>query len=929
MQPIIAIDIETTGLSPENDAIIEIGAVRFNGNRIEDEWSSLINPNRPISSFITQLTGITNEMVRNAPPIRAVLDELNAFIGNLPLLGHNLQFDLSFLNRYKVGLINETLDTYELASVLLPTASRYNLSSLGQQLGILLPATHRALDDARVTHAVFMRLFQKAKDLPLELVEEFLRLSEPFDWKAFWVFEQVYKTKTRSADHSFHRLNLTPRLNVRQGLASSLVPLDPPEPIDADEIAALLEYGGPFSKYFENYEHRPQQVEMLRSVSNAFSNSQHLLVEAGTGTGKSFAYLVPAALWATHNQHRVIISTNTINLQDQLINKDIPDLQAALSLDLRAVVLKGRANYLCPRRLDLLRQRGPQNPEEMRLLAKVLVWLWMGGTGDRTEINLNGPVEKDVWMHLSAEDEGCKSETCLGRMGGICPFYMAHQAAQSAHLIIVNHALLLADVATGSRILPDYNYIIIDEAHHLEAATTNALSFRVTQVDIARLLRELGGTTSGILGALLSEIKAISNPSDFAAFDQATRRATDLAFRLEHDLKQFFTAIGEFLLERRDGQPVSGYGQQERIIPATRTLPLWEQVEMVWETADETLKLLLNLITQIYKAVSDLGTTIPDNLEDTHTNLGNLFRRLSEIEANLSALVSQPASDFVYWIEVQPNTFSISLQIAPLQIGSLMEQYLWHEKESIILTSATLTTNDSFDYLRERLYADEADELLVGSPFDYESSALLYLVNDIPEPGDVHNFQKSLENILIRLSKATGGRMLALFTSYAQLRRTAQSIGQALADAGIIIYEQGEGASPNTLLENFREADRAILLGTRSFWEGVDIPGEALSILVIVKLPFDVPSDPIIAARAEMFEDPFNEYHLPEAILRFRQGFGRLIRTQSDRGVVVILDRRVLSKRYGKLFLQTLPTCTTKIASMHDLPATAARWLNL
>ena len=258
-----------------------------------------------------------------------------------------------------------------------------------------------------------------------------------------------------------------------------------------------------------------------------------------------------------------------------------------------------------------------------------------------------------------------------------------------------------------------------------------------------------------------------------------------------------------------------------------------------------------------------------------------------------------------------------------------MEQYLWHEKASVILTSATLTANDEFDYLRNRLFADEAAELMVGSPFDYDTAALLYLVNDIPEPSDTSNYQRAMEQSIVRLAKATGGRLLALFTNYSQLKRTSQNIAGPLAEAGILVYEQGEGASPNTLLETFKEADKAVLLGTRAFWEGVDIPGDALSVLVITKLPFDVPTDPIVAARAETFDDPFNEYNLPEAILRFRQGFGRLIRTQSDRGVVVILDRRILTKRYGKLFIESLPSCKVKIAPMSELPSSASRWLNL
>ncbi len=933
MSSIVCIDIETTGLDPNTDAIIEIGAVRFNGDRVEEEWTSLINPNRPIPPMITQLTGINNDMVSHAPLIRAKIHELEDFVGDLPILGHSVHFDLSFLQRQNILRYNDAIDTYELASVLLPDASRYNLASLGQALGILsLEGHHRALADARLTHAVFYRLYEKALTIPLELVAEFVRLSEPFQWDGSWLFNQILKARIRQPlparqvrQHDFGPL-FTP---ISEDTFPPLNPIIPPIPLDLDETTALMEYGGPFSELFPNYEHRPQQIEMIRAVAQALSESQHLLVEAATGTGKSFAYLLPAAIWAYRNSQRIVISTNTINLQDQLIKKDIPDLCRALGIDLHALILKGRSNYLCPRRLELLRQHGPETAEEMRVLAKVLIWLNQGGSGDRNEINLNGPAEREVWMRLSAEDDACKNEVCLGRMGGVCPFYRSRQAAQSAHLIVVNHALLLTDVATGSRVLPDYEYLIVDEGHHLEAATTSALSYKITQSDLQRLLRELGGPSSGIQARLLNSLRDILQPSDFAAYHQAVQRLTDLSFRLDHDFGQLFIAVNQFLADQREGRPVGGYGQQERVVPATRTIPAWTEVEIAWDTAAETLKLLLNLLSELYKAIGELDGNLAEDLENIEGSLSNLYRRLAEAETYLTALISTPDPNFIYWIEVQaPNNY-VSLQIAPLNIGPLMEQYLWHEKSSVIVTSATLTTFGEFDYLRNRLNADEAGELVLGSPFDYEHSALLYLVNDIAEPSDGANYQRAVENTLIRLSKATNGRLLALFTSYAQLKRTSQTIGTELAKADISVYEQGEGASANTLLETFREADKAVLLGTRAFWEGVDIPGEALSVLVIVKLPFDVPSDPIVAARSETFDDPFNEYNLPEAILRFRQGFGRLIRTQSDRGVVVILDKRILTKRYGKSFIESLPECTVKTGTMQDLPAAARRWLNL
>ena len=931
MPSIVSLDIETTGLDPRSDSIIEIGAVRFSGTRVEAEWSTLINPGKQIPSFISQLTGINNEMVRNAPPIKAVIQDFANFVGDDPVVGHNVRFDLSFLQQNHILMENEVLDTYELASVLLPSASRYNLGALGQRMGVLLPATHRALDDARVTHAIFVRMQEAAQELPLGLVAEFVRLSDVFPWGARWVFSQILNRQMRQPVAT-----KMPRFDARRPVigqgdmfAPALKPVTPPMPLDEDEIAAVLEYGGPFAQFFKNYEYRVQQVEMLRAVTRAFSGSHHLMAEAGTGTGKSFAYLIPAAMWALQNNTRVVISTNTINLQDQLINKDIPDMCEALSLDLRFAVMKGRSNYLCPRRLEAMRHRGPNTVDEMRVLAKVLVWQTQSDSGDRGEINLNGPAERDIWMRLSAEDESCRPELCQVKSAGSCPFFRARQAATAAHLLIVNHALLLSDIAAGNRVLPEYDYLIIDEGHHMEAATTSALSFRSTQNDVMRLLRELGGASSGILGYMLTLLSDALRPSELAATHQLVQRATDLLFRLDHSYKEFFSVVAEFMAEQRDGRPISGYGQQERIVVATRTLPAWTNVEIVWEEVHETSGLLLNLLNELFKRGGEARKDGPEELADGLDNLSNAYRRLDETNTQLHSMDSGPRADLIYWVEQQGNNYQLTLNIAPLHIGPLMETHLWHQKASIILTSATLTANEGFDYLRNRLNADEADEIQLGSPFDYESAALLYLANDIPEPSDTNGHQRAVEQVLIRLSKATGGRLLALFTSYAQLRRTSASITPTLAEAGIQVYEQGEGASANTLLETFREADKAVLLGTRSFWEGVDIPGDALSVLAIVKLPFEVPTDPIIAARSETLEDPFNEYQLPEAILRFRQGFGRLIRTQSDRGVVAILDRRILTKRYGRIFLDSLPTCKVHVGTMRDLPAAATSWLNI
>jgi DNA polymerase-3 subunit epsilon/ATP-dependent DNA helicase DinG len=427
---------------------------------------------------------------------------------------------------------------------------------------------------------------------------------------------------------------------------------------------------------------------------------------------------------------------------------------------------------------------------------------------------------------------------------------------------------------------------------------------------------------------LLTETQTTLRPSDFGLLQQKVSRATDMAFRIEQFNREFFNTLAEFARLQREGQPQSNYAWQARVLPQTRTLPYWDEVEMAWGNTDETLGLLINALAEIYKAATDLYAEGHDNLEDLIADLGNVARRLTEAEANINGMISKPVAGTVYWIEVPANGNKLSLNAAPLSVASLVEKYLWHEKRSVILTSATLTTHGEFQYLRNTLGADEAEEMQLGSPYDYESAALLYIANDIPEPNQ-NGYEQTLNKTLIATAKATGGRMLVLFTSYAALKKTAQAITGPLAREDIYVYEQGDGASPNALLESFKATERAVLLGTKSFWEGVDVPGDSLSVVVLTKLPFDVPTDPLIAARSEMYEDSFNQYYLPEAILKFRQGFGRLIRTQSDRGIVAILDRRVLTKQYGRLFLESLPQCTARQGPAGNLSKEAGKWLGM
>jgi len=952
----VALDLETTGLNPEHDAITEIGVVKFRDEQVLDTWSSLVNPQRPIPYRVQQLTGITQEEVDTAPSLPSVIGTLLSFVKDYPIVGHSVSFDLGFLNRQGLFLSNQTIDTFELASILLPHAARYSLEKLAEALNIRFPTRHRALEDAMATRDLFLALVEQASKLDLSVIQEINRLATQIDWPLRQVFRDLEHAKARSAFvGSIGQQLLAKGTLDGEGSLSLLTkederPLKPsPErkPLDEDGLAAMLEEGGLFAQDFPAYEYRPQQVEMLQVVARAFNESQHLLVEAGTGTGKSLAYLLPAIHFAAQNGERVVISTNTINLQDQLYGKDIPDLQRLLPFEFKAALLKGRSNYICLRRLAALRHSGPSSLEEMRLLAKILVWLPSTVTGDQAELFLPDYKEQALWSRVCADADTCLTDRCRYREKGRCFFYRARRDAERAHLIVVNHALLLSDVAVENRVLPDYRYLIVDEAHHLEESTTRQLSFTVDRGRMERLLNGLSQNPSGRASEpALNRVKGRSlgkgQPFGFLAELLACYRGKvpkNIEGEVEHHvnglheeveaarrlLYQFFNRLESFLEEHgQDGGP---YNQAIRLTGGIRAQPAWANLEIAWDNLSRHLRRIGEGLERLSSGLLGLDDyDIPDQ-EDLLQELLSCTSRTRELYEQMNALIAQPSPAGIYWAEVSAQDGEISLHAAPLHVGPLVQKHLFMPKECVILTSATLRTEGEFDFIRERLSAWEAKEAAAGSPFDYARSTLLYLPTDIPEPYQPY-YQKMVEEALVDLCRATRGRTLVLFTSYSQLRNTSKAIARPLAEEEIVVYTQGEGASRSQLLENFRTTHRAVLLGTRSFWEGIDVVGEALSCLVIARLPFSVPSDPIFASRSETFDEPFGQYALPEAILRLRQGFGRLIRSKTDRGVVVILDKRILTKSYGRAFLDSLPACTVRRGPLAALPRMAAQWID-
>jgi DNA polymerase-3 subunit epsilon/ATP-dependent DNA helicase DinG len=997
----IALDLEATGMQPDRDEVIEIGAVKFRDDQILDRWESFVRPSQPVPYKVTQLTGIKWSDVARAPNIGQVATSLAQFLGDSPIIGQSVELDMAMLDRAGVKLKNVSWDTFELATLLVPEAAVYNLRSVASKLGIdgLNGRAHRALADAELTMRVFNALRERIEELPLEVLSDINRSTARSDWPLRLLFQEVEHEKARHAFSNGLGSSIRSQLQSKglsnaeldigllrapseeQDYAPEAIGYEGRYPVDLTEIEAILKPGGAMSQAFEQYEYRPQQVEMAQAVASAFNKGHHLIVEAGTGTGKSVGYLLPAILYSIRTGERVVVSTSTINLQDQLFTKDLPMLHEVLEgrktkderrrtkdegrkgqgdsdsgfrvLDSRfnSALLKGKGNYICLRRWYQFRRSPASSIEQLRVLVKVLIWLPETDTGDRNELLLLHN-ENDVWGHISVTEEGCPLYECRVKQKGLCFYDRARRQAGAANVLVVNHALLLADLAMGGGVLPEYDHLIIDEAHNLEDEATDALGFTVDRFVLTKLLNGLSvaptrdGRSDDFLSsfraALAGELSKVEKGKGGAGGKTKVTRdllvtVDDIISKLRPNIEQarqstieMFAALISVLDVYQDEQNV--FDLRQRITQGVRRHPAWGHVELIWDNLGLQLKSIEEGLMRVNSMLGEpnwgdmSGQDGEASYSEALLELRNYCGQVHKVRSDANAAITNPDDGAVYWLEAKVKGGDVALRCAPLHVGPLLDRHLFSVKKTVVLTSATLSTDSDFSYIRERLCLETGKDLQLSSPFDYEKSALVYLPTDMPEPNTA-GYQRHLEQALVELCKASQGRALVLFTSHSAVRSTYRAIQRPLEDAGIMVLGHNIDGSRRQLLERFKSNPRTVLLGTSSFWEGIDVVGDALSVLVIAKLPFAVPSDPVFAARSEGFEDAFNQYSVPNAILRFKQGFGRLIRSASDRGAVVLLDRRITSKRYGQAFLNSLPECKVKYGPTVNMPLEVGDWL--
>lgn len=931
----VALDVETTGLVAGVDEIIEVAAVRFRGDEVLETYSQLVRPRQALPLKITRLTGITPEHLAQAPRFNAIGAELARFIGKDPLVGHSIGFDINMLRAQGMHFAQPVYDTFELATLLIPQAPVYRLGALADYLGIPHPQDHRALNDALVAARIFVRLLQRISALALDDLTEIVRLTQPIDFPLRPLFEDALRRRLKQTFTEAPRR--PPRERASVGESPPLKPTGNAQSLDVTAVAAFFTPDGPLGRRFPSYEPRPSQAAMACAVAQAFNSGEPLLVEAGTGTGKSLAYLVPAALFAIARGERVVISTNTINLQDQLFFKDIPTLQQIMTADDRpsagdatappftAALLKGRGNYLCLKRYHELRRTENLTPDEVRALIKVQLWLPTTSTGDRAELPLLEG-EHNTWNRMNVTPDSCTGPRCAHFRE--CFFFKARRAAEAAHIVVVNHSLLIADLAAQTSVLPPYDHLIIDEAHNLEDVATDQLSFSIDQAALLTFLDDVfqeGGAhiVSGLLAELPARLReGLADERTIETVEQIAEHLRPALTRARTAVYDCFNRLATFMTgEVHDTQ----YDPRLRLTPTIRKRPVWQDIAAAWSNLSDTLVVIGDGLGKLESLLRELDPDAIPDYDELLLRVEHLRRFASDVRVRTGHIIFGDETS-ITWLTHDRTRDTLTLTAAPLKVAEILQAQLFAQKQTVVLTSATLTVAGRFDFIAERIGLSNARELLLESPFDYERQALVYIPDDIPEPNQ-RGYQQAVEQALITLCTATGGRTLALFTANGALKQTYMAIQEALEEQEIAVLAQGIDGSRRALLERFKESPRTVLLGTASFWEGVDVVGEALSVLVITKLPFSVPTDPVFAARSEQFSDPFGDYAVPQSILRFKQGFGRLIRSAEDRGVVVCLDRRLLTKKYGQQFLDSLPHTQVRTGPLKRLPALAARFL--
>jgi ATP-dependent DNA helicase DinG len=941
---IVVFDTETTGLDFQRDAILEIGMIRLNRDGSEEKLSTLFDPQRPIPRAISLLTGIRPEDCAGQPLLQDKISDLFDFVDGGWVVGHNVEFDLRFMNaageRHLSGRAfadpSKILDTLELSRMLNPWMPNHRLETLGGFYMLPKNRQHRALDDAETTAAAFRGMLASLLELDPSSVATVRRILNGASDGLRFLFDALGgRVPSRSAAKPFRHPDSMNILGER-------VPSGPDteaglNKIDPDEIVRSFESGGALSIAVPGFMTRKPQSEMAFSVARALNQDAFLVAEAGTGVGKSLSYLVPVASWVQRNPgDRVVIATHTKTLQDQLFFKDIPQVLNAFGKPFSSVLLKGRGNYLCLARfqnlLDHLDEKMPD--ASRRKLLPLVPWSAQTRTGDIEE---NPGFQRDandsVWSMVNSESVWCLGPRCPHESA--CFVQKVHRAARSCNVVVVNHALLFSSLAANRSVLGDFETLIVDEAHQIEKVASQYLGILLHQGLFTEIVHWLHAQKPSETGLLVSLRRLVSQ----AAPDLISSPDFSVLARIQ-SLTQDLNDASHGFFQKLAALPVFALSERPR---SNRTRSrIRQSLAPMMPAAFDRLE---NVIDQLRFALADSMNQLKLRSLDEHPDGEPVCRELEICDGKLAAVQESLAhfkkADFTrhaVWCEFvdKDQKRESFLHSVPIDVAGLLANKLYPRLKRGVLTSATLTVGESFDYLLYRwgLRWVEADRVMTrvfGSPFNFAEQALLLVPTYLANPRE-SRFSSDLAGLLQRLLTEHPRGTMVLFTSYALLQEVYDAVRPALEEKGIRLLGQGIDGSRTLLLRTFQEDVRSVLFGTASFWEGVDVPGQALELLVITKIPFDVPTDPLIEARMEKCQaetgNGFLNYAVPEAIVRLRQGFGRLIRSTEDRGAVLMLDQRVTQTAYGGIFLKSLPVDARLCADERTLFSELKKWFN-
>jgi len=692
--------------------------------------------------------------------------------------------------------------------------------------------------------------------------------------------------------------------------------------LSKEKIIDIFSENGELASVLNDYEYRDEQIKVVEKVIEVFNNYGQSFIEAGTGTGKSFAYLIPALFWANYNNEKIVISTNTINLQEQLINKDLITLKKILPFSFKSVLVKGRSNYVCLRKLKRFKNKSKDllkdDKEKQMELSRILNWVEDTETGSRSEANF--VIDREIWSEISSEGDLCLGTNCP--FFSECFFMQARKEVYSADLLVVNHHLLLADARLKydlndeSGVLPPYKNLIIDEAHNINEVATKHLGKSFYFNSLQKFIDRLNENKYSLVPSIRNDISNHKINDKKKLYKVLDNKITPLIKRIDEFSKNYYNIVKGFFNEYSDDY-------QLRLKNKYMKTDKWEKV---YRNGDKLLGYLTNLNYYFNDLYEDLmlNDNLSEDFDETIVELESILGRLSKLIDNLDFNLEAEENNYVFWLEKKRKRENsiINQMNAPLEVSDLLAEYIWDKLDSLILTSATLTVDKSFDFFANGLGLKNADTLRIESPFDYENQAVLAIPGNIPQANSKDFLDKIIED-LQEIIISYGGETLVLFTSYSMLNYCYNYMTDNFQKHNLNILAQGS-YSRKYIIESFKENNSQIIFGTVSFWEGIDIKGDDLKYLIMMKLPFPVPSEAVASARKEKIKEngqnPFYDYSLPRAVIRFKQGFGRLIRSKKDKGMITVLDNRLLNKSYGKIFLNSLPeTCPIKKVKMRSL----------